>query len=117
MAGSGNRHHYYVYIITNWRKTVLYTGVTNNLIQRLYEHWGNRGTPKTFAGKHYCYNLIYYEEFGDIHEAIAREKQIKSWSRERKEELIKKANSEWLFFNNKICGRWPPLPGSIEKRF
>ena len=68
------QHHYYVYIVTNPERTVLYTGVTNNLSQRLTEHWANKGQPKTFAGKYYCYNLIYYEYFTYINNAIAREK-------------------------------------------
>lgn len=71
------QHHYYVYIVTNPERTVLYTGVSNNLSQRLKEHWANRGRPKTFAGKYYCYNLIYYEYFTYINNAIAREKEIK----------------------------------------
>lgn len=53
---------YYVYIATNPTKTVLYTGVTNNLQQRMFQHYENRGKPETFAGKYYCYNLIYFEE-------------------------------------------------------
>jgi len=70
------KHQYYIYIITNPERTVLYTGVTNDLSQRLIEHWVNKGQPKTFAGKYYCYNLIYYEEFRYINDAIAREKEI-----------------------------------------
>jgi putative endonuclease len=86
---------YYVYIITNPGKTVLYTGVTNNLQRRIYEHTENRGNPSNFAGKYYCYKLIYYEEFNDITEAIQREKQIKGWRREKKEELIHEKNPQW----------------------
>ena len=48
------QHHYYVYIVTNAERTVLYTGVTNNLPQRITEHWDNRGQTKTVAGKYYC---------------------------------------------------------------
>lgn len=54
-----------------------YIQATNNLPQRLIEHWVNRGNPKTFAGKYYCYNLIYYEYFPYIKSAIMREKEIK----------------------------------------
>ena len=54
---------YFVYIVTNHEKTVLYIGVTNNIESRLAEHYFNEGTSNTFAGKFYCYNLIYFEEF------------------------------------------------------
>ena len=59
--------------MTNSEKSVLYIGVTNNLEARLGEHYFNKGNPKTFAGKYYCYNLIYYEEFQYINEAITNE--------------------------------------------
>ncbi len=101
-------HLYYVYIVTNPQKSVLYTGVTNNLVIRLAEHYFNRGVFQTFAGKYYCYNLVYFEEFTYILNAIEREKQIKDWSRAKKEALIKKKNPEWIFLNETICIVWPP---------
>ncbi|MCT4613966.1 MAG: GIY-YIG nuclease family protein [Marinifilaceae bacterium] len=64
----------YVYITTNPKKTVLYIGVTNNLKRRIYEHFHNKGKNTSFAGKYYCYNLVYFEHFTNIEEAIAREK-------------------------------------------
>ena len=88
------QHQYYIYIVTNPERTVLYTGVTNNLPQRLVEHWSNRGNPKTFAGKFYCYNLIYYEEFPYIYNAIAREKEFKGWRKQKKFGLIKRKNPD-----------------------
>ena len=78
------KYQYYIYIVTNPERTVLYTGVTNNLSQRLIEHWVNKGNSKTFAGKYYCYNLIYYEDFQYINNAIAREKEIKGGTDKRK---------------------------------
>ena len=99
---------FYIYIVTNPERTVLYTGVTNDLSQRLIEHYSNRGQPETFAGKFYCYNLIYYENFQYINEAIRREKEIKGWSRKKKIELIKTMNPEWTFLNPTICEGWPP---------
>ena len=99
---------FYVYIVTNPERTVLYTGVTNNLGQRLIEHYSNRGQAETFAGKFYCYNLIYYESFQFINEAIRREKEIKGWSRKKKMELIKTMNPDWTFLNPTICEGWPP---------
>jgi putative endonuclease len=70
-----NSHNYFVYIVTNYNKSTLYIGVTNNLQRRLSEYFENRGKTKTFAGKYYCYNLVYFERFQYILHAIAREKQ------------------------------------------
>ena len=102
------RHEYYVYIITNPNRKVLYVGVTNNVARRLVEHYANRGREKTFAGRYYCYCLVYVEQFKYINDAIAREKELKDWRRERKEELIKEFNPEWRFLNEEWCGEWPP---------
>lgn len=88
---------YYVYITTNPRKNVLYTGVTNNLRQRMNQHYENKGKSETFAGKYYCYNLIYFEEFTDVKQAIEREKEIKMLRRELKENLIRQINPNWSF--------------------
>ena len=98
------RHHnYFVYITTNPEKTVLYTGVTNDLERRLEEHHeDNIGLKKTFAGKYFCYNLIYYEYYGHIQWAIGREKQIKGMSRKKKEKLIEKFNPDWRFLNSEV---------------
>ena len=101
-------HTYSVYIVTNPQATVLYTGVTNCLCQRLTEHWTSRGKPASFAGKYFCFNLLYYENSPYIKDAIAREKEIKGWSRSKKLELIKAFNPEWLFLNAAICDQWPP---------
>jgi len=92
-------HTYYVYILTNPSKTVLYIGVTNSLTTRLIQHFENRGKKKTFAGRYSCYQLIYYEVYQYINEAIAREKQLKRWSRKKKETLINKENPNWNFLN------------------
>ncbi len=102
-------HNYYIYITTNPQKTVLYTGVTNDLIRRLVEHWKSRGSRQSFAGKYYCYNLIYYEHFGDIRQAIEREKEIKGWRRQKKIGLIGTLNPDWIFLNGSICDSWPPV--------
>lgn len=85
-------HNYFVYILTNPGKTVLYTGVTNDLYFRIQQHFENRGKWATFAGRYYCYKLLYFEHFTDIRIAIAREKEIKDLSREKKMELIKSTN-------------------------
>lgn len=89
--------NYFVYIITNPGKTVLYTGVTNDLKTRMQQHYENRGNKKSFAGRYYCYRLLYYERFTDVEQAIAREKEIKDLSRQKKEDLITNQNPHWNF--------------------
>lgn len=94
--------NYYIYITTNPAKTTFYTGVTNDLYKRMYEHYQNRGNPKTFAGKYYCYNLIYYEEFNNPVKAIEREKEIKGWRREKKLSFVKATNPGLGFLNKNL---------------
>ncbi|MGV3586375.1 MAG: GIY-YIG nuclease family protein [Adhaeribacter sp.] len=89
--------NYFIYITTNPGKTVLYVGVTNELATRLLQHFEKRGNKETFAGKYYCYKLVYYERFSDISQAIAREKELKDLSREKKEQLIKAKNPNFDF--------------------
>ena len=84
---------YYVYIMTNKANMVLYTGVTNDLKRRVYDH-----KEKLFDGFTKKYNvvkLVYYEVFKTIESAIKREKQIKRWRREWKTKLIERVNPEW----------------------
>jgi putative endonuclease len=95
-------YNFYVYIITNPDKTTLYIGVTNNLDVRLYQHFESRGSSTTFAGKYHCYLLVYYEHFSHIEHAIAREKEIKKWRREKKNQLIESLNPEWRILNKDI---------------
>lgn len=83
---------YYVYILSNKTNTVLYVGVTNNLIKRTYEH--NKKFVDGFAEKYNCNKLVYYEITQDVYSAISREKQIKKYSRIKKEKLINKLNPE-----------------------
>ena len=91
-------HSYYIYIITNKTKTVLYTGVTNNLKRRLSEHADNiLNKKKTIASRYNVKYLLYYEKFGWIQLAIAREKEIKGWRREKKIALIKSLNPAFEF--------------------
>ena len=78
---------YYVYILTNKHHTVLYTGVTSDLMRRIYEH-KSHADPNSFTAKSNVDKLVYFEETSDIRVAIEREKQIKSWSRRRKTDLI-----------------------------
>jgi putative endonuclease len=94
--------NYFVYITTNPDKTVLYTGITNDLKRRLYEHHENKGNIKSFAGKFFCYNLVYFERHNTPGDAISREKQIKRWNRRKKEYLIETINPKWNYFNPEI---------------
>ena len=103
MSKLQSNYNFWVYITTNPKKTVLYTGVTNNLVRRLSEHcFDNMNERETFAGKYFCYNLIYFEHHRYIFNAILREKQIKSWTRDKKEKLISDFNPDWRFLNNDI---------------
>ena len=84
----------YVYILSNDTNVCLYTGVTNNLPRRLYEH-RNEFDPESFTAKYHVHKLVYFEETPDPFAAISREKQIKSWSRKRKNALIENVNPIW----------------------
>jgi len=95
-------HNYYVYITTNKNKTVLYTGVTGNLYNRITAH-ENATEKNHFTARYGCYNLVYWEHYSDINQAIAREKEIKGWIRKKKIELIETINPEWKFLNNDIA--------------
>ena len=101
------RKVYNVYIVTNPKCRVLYTGVSNDLAQILVEHYLNKGKNDTFAERYFCYNLLYWESFDYVEDAIAREKEIKSWRREKKEQLINSFNPDWKFLNREILD-WPP---------
>jgi putative endonuclease len=84
---------YYVYIMTNKYNTVLYTGITNNLKSRIYEH--KEKLVAGFTDKYNIKKLVYYEVFDDPENAISREKQIKAGSRQKKIQLINSMNKEW----------------------
>ena len=85
---------YYVYILSNDHKNVIYTGVTNDLVRRVYEH-KNHLDKSSFTSRYNVENLVYYEVTTDIDSAIAREKQIKGWNRKRKDKLIEMTNPKW----------------------
>jgi putative endonuclease len=95
-------HLYYVYILTNASHNVLYTGVTNDLERRCYEH--KQKLVRGFTQKYNVNKLIYFEIFDDIELAISREKQIKGYSRKKKVTLIYQLNKNWdeLLYNEKI---------------
>jgi putative endonuclease len=93
-----------VYILTNVNRTVLYVGVTSDLIFRLAEH-REKIHPKSFTAKYNAIICVYYEVFPHIEEAIAREKEIKKWRREKKDQLINSVNPSWKSFNDEIA-KW-----------
>lgn len=92
---------YYVYLITNWNNKVLYTGVTNNLIRRIYEHRNKH--VDGYSNTYNVFKLVYYEQTSSIITAINREKEIKKWRREKKNNLICKMNPEWKDLLDCIC--------------
>ena len=85
----------YVYILTNTGRTVLYIGVTNDLTRRLYEHCSNNGDASKFTGRYQADLLVYFELVPDATQAIVREKQLKGWTRAKKDALINALNSDW----------------------
>lgn len=85
--------YYCVYIITNSAHTVLYTGVTGNLVARIYHH--KNKSVSSFSSKYNLHKLVYYEIYEDVNLAIAREKQIKAGSRKKKTDLINSFNPQW----------------------
>jgi len=96
-------HQYFVYITTNENKTTLYIGVTNDIQKRLSQHYfDSENARKSFAGKYNCYHLVYFEGFESIDAAIAREKELKKWRREKKDRLITEFNPNWEFLNIQV---------------
>ena len=85
---------YYVYILANATNVAIYTGVTNNLIRRVWEHKENVD-PKSYTAKYHIHKLVYYEETTDVRIALEREKQIKDWNRKRKNQLVESMNPSW----------------------
>lgn len=93
---------FFVYILTNKNKTVLYIGVTSDLTRRLEEHINHKNYINAFTFRYNCYYLLYYEEHWDVNQAIEREKIMKGWRRIKKEKLISEFNPEWEFLNDLI---------------
>lgn len=106
------RRQYCVYILTNARNTVLYTGVTNELQRRVVEHRSGEGS--SFTRKYRLTKLVYFECGDDIGAAIAREKQIKAGSRQKKIDLVSAPNPEWRDLFPKLFGRKEPRAGQRQ---
>ena len=86
-------YNFYVYILTNYNNKILYVGFTNNLERRIYEHTNH--LVGGFTDKYNLYKLVYYEHFTDVNYALSREKEIKKWRREKKNNLISNFNPKW----------------------
>jgi len=95
-------HNYYVYILTNKVKTVLYIGFTNELKDRLYYHQNPEANSKAFTAKYKCFYLVYWEHYSDVETAIERETQLKKWRRDKKDAIISEFNPQWKFLNDEI---------------
>jgi len=89
----GKDHRYFVYILASKRNGTMYVGVTGNLANRIYEH--KEDLRDGFSKKYGIHHLVWFEEYGDVQDAIVREKRIKKWRRAWKMELIEKMNPEW----------------------
>ena len=98
----GRDYHFWVYIVTNRNHSVLYIGVTNSLARRTFQH--REGTGSDFAAAYRCTKLIYHEHYSHVRDAIAREKQIKRWSRKKKVALIAQLNPRWLDLGSDVLG-------------
>ena len=103
MQGAHSEEHlsmkkYYVYMMTNKNNTVLYIGVTNNLVRRVYEH--KKNLIEGFTKKYNCHKLVWFAETESVESAILQEKRMKKWKREYKENVINQLNPEWkdLYF-------------------
>jgi len=100
-------HSYYVYIITNKHRSAYYVGMTNNLGIRLQQHKENiEKRNKTFASRYNIEFLVYYEKFTWVAQAITREKEIKTWGRDKKLDLIRSFNENFEFLNHRFESRF-----------
>ena len=85
---------YYVYILANATNVTIYTGVTNNLVRRVYDH-RHEADPQSFTARYKVHKLVYFEQTTDVRAALEREKQIKSWKRAKKNQLVESMNPVW----------------------
>jgi len=104
---------YFVYILTNKRHTVFYTGMTNNLENRVFLH--KTKFNKGFTSKYNCNQLVYFEEYSDVRDAIHREKQLKKYLRKWKIDLVSKMNLSWIdlskgWYDQRQLGNRPLQP-------
>ena len=94
---------YYVYILASATNVTIYTGVTNDLIRRVYEH-KHEADPKSFTAQYKVHKLVYFEQTSGVYVALEREKQIKSWKRAKKNALVETMNPKWEDLYPSILG-------------
>ncbi|MBQ6878150.1 MAG: GIY-YIG nuclease family protein [Oscillospiraceae bacterium] len=94
---------YYIYILSNKTNVAIYTGVTNDLVRRVYEH-KNDLNKNSFCSKYGIHKLVYYEVIDDVKSAISREKQIKGWKRAKKNDLVESMNPDWKELYDFVIG-------------
>ena len=95
--------NYYVYILTNAHKNLIYVGVTNDLIRRVYEHKHHLDAD-SYTAKYNIDQLVYFETTSDVYSAISREKQLKGWNRARKNKLVEMKNPGWADIYESLLG-------------
>ena len=100
-------HSYYVYVLTNVKRNVMYVGVTNNLENRVAEHSSGKGGA--FTRRYRVNTLVYAEEYQYIEDAIAREKEIKGWRRSKKDALVAASNLTWADLLDTVIAKGPSL--------
>ena len=105
---------YFVYVMTNKGRTTLYTGVTNSLVRRVSQH--RRGDVPGFTQRYNINRLMHYECFNDVRDAIARGKQIKGWSRAKKDALIGQSNPKWADLAVTVLGLGAAAPAQWQDR-
>jgi putative endonuclease len=101
-------YNFFTYILTNYERKILYTGMTNDLERRLVEHYLGTHQKNGFTSKYKCFYLVWFERYQYVHHAIEREKEIKGWIRAKKNLLIESENPNWAFLNKDIM-TWPPI--------
>jgi putative endonuclease len=109
---------YFVYMLNSSSRRALYTGITNALVKRTMQHRGSKD-EHSFTSKYRAFRLVYYEEFGDVNAAIAREKQIKGWTRAKKNALVESMNPTWRDLIHEWEEKWGiefQLDGRITRR-
>ncbi len=103
---------FYVYMMTNRSRVVLYTGVTNSLMRRVWQH--QNGEVKGFTQAYKANRLVYYERFNDPRDAIAREKEIKGWRREKKNALVETMNPQWADLSPILFQHTRVIPNEVR---
>jgi putative endonuclease len=103
---------FYVYMITNRSRVVLYTGITNSLMRRVSQHQNSE--RKGFTKRYKVNRLIYYERFNDPRDAIAREKEIKGWRREKKNALVERMNPKWVDLTPMLFQHTRVIPNEVR---